>query len=647
MILRASRNADHEQVFLGENHSVKLGDFGLSKIIASHDFASTYVGTPFYMSPEICAAERYSHHSDIWSLGCIIYELASRCVPFDARNHVELIMKIKAGKRKPLPSQYSKELSKVIDWCLRTNSNDRPDTAQLLNEAPIKLARTTLQQVEQSKRIQQERDRALIQLSQAQKQIQELQAQVKSLKEQSKKVEMEWHARATLAIDQRVHEQVEAKKADLLKQFEIAVDQRAEQKLSLHLASLPASHGLNAGDSTHVRSSTPPPGKAAASFTTTGTTLTDMDGSSFNDGALDNSALDTDLTSLSLQDDHQEDEASPLAQRIKPLKKGPRKPIGRAKTFANCNLGPAQPSPMDVHMADPSPMPPHVAPMSVKGLNLSPRKNGQDRLSGAANLRRNIFKMDSEQKLRPHVRGESQAETDGEAGFADDDLELDDDPDALLDIDSPSRPTSGLSNEGANGDPFKAFGVQPPKPKTSRPSLTRQQTMPVTMQPRMQLQRPNVFARKSPEKEKENRPPSSHARHGSAVPVVSASPKRQGLKDPKALTPSRKAPPPPTATGNVLNKLNPASLAKQVHKNNLQSPSRIQGRTLVQLQQARSQPLLPTDLDFESDASDTIAGMMSNAPTLLPSPAKWDPMLDGEEMPSPFLAKKVGRAMVR
>ena len=82
---------------------------------------------------------------------------------------------------------------------------------------------------------------------------------------------MEWHARATLAIDQRVHEQVEARMAEMRNQFGSAVDQRAEEKLALHLASLPASHGLNAGNSTHVRSSTPPPGKIA-SFATTATT---------------------------------------------------------------------------------------------------------------------------------------------------------------------------------------------------------------------------------------------------------------------------------------------------------------------------------------------------------------------------------------
>ena len=195
------------------------------------------------MSPEICAAERYSHHSDIWSLGCIIYELASRCVPFDARNHVELIMKIKAGKIRPLPVQYSRELGEIIGWCLKVDPRQRPDTAQLLNVANIKLARTRLQQIEHSKDIKVERDTALAQLAVAQKQIQDLTAEVQQLREHAKKVEMEWHARATLAIDQRVHEQVGDKTNELLEHFNTAVDRKAEQKLSLHLASLPQAMG--------------------------------------------------------------------------------------------------------------------------------------------------------------------------------------------------------------------------------------------------------------------------------------------------------------------------------------------------------------------------------------------------------------------
>ena len=101
-------------VFLGDDNSVKLGDFGLSKILQSHDFASTYVGTPFYMSPEICKAEQYGPHSDIWALGCIIYEMCAKQPPFNAKTHFDLIQKIKSGRYPDIPACYSAELRKVI-----------------------------------------------------------------------------------------------------------------------------------------------------------------------------------------------------------------------------------------------------------------------------------------------------------------------------------------------------------------------------------------------------------------------------------------------------------------------------------------------------------------------------------------------------
>ena len=610
----------------------------MSKTIKQNQFASTYVGTPYYMSPEICTGELYSHYSDIWSIGCIIYELAARKVPFEARSHGELICKIKAGKIDPLPGQYSRELSETIAWCLRTNPRERPDSGQLLKVTNIKLARVRLQLTEERKAVMslpQERDAALAKLAQAQKENQDLRTEVQRLKDQNKNFEMQWHTRATLAIDQRVHEQVERKKSELHQQFEQAVEQRAEEKLSLHLASLPISHGLEAGDSQHVRSCTPPPGKATGSFATATTAATtDRDLSSVGEGQ-DDSALETDLTSLSLQEEPEE--GSPLARRNKPSERRARKAFGRAQTYANCDsFDMAQyPSPIDVDMVDPSPLP----PMSVKALGLSPGKNGRDRLSGGAGLRRNIFQ--TQQNLRPHMNNSETDLSKEPTVFADDDdSELfDDDPDDLAPPDSPSRPTSGLSN---NNDPFKA--LPPSKPRLPRPSLARQKTMPVgNFAPRNPASRPNIFATgnnnnkpHSPEKsqpgEKENRPPSSHARNNttSAVPVVStASPTRPTSKG--ALTPSRKAPPPPagaTATSN---------LARQAAKNNLGgSPSKLQGRTLVQLQQARSQPnLLPED-DYELG--------MEGAPRLMPaSPAKWDPVRDGEEMPSPFLAKRVQR----
>nr|POE66196.1 g2-specific protein kinase nima [Quercus suber] len=552
------------------------------------------------MSPEICAAERYSHHSDVWSLGCIMYELASRCVPFDARSHVELVMKIKGGRIKPLPNSYSSELWEVISWCLKVDPRSRPDMAQLLNVSQIKMSRAKLEQVnalevaqKEITRISVDRDGLAAKLHSAQQQILELQGEVQRLREAGKKIEMEWHARATLAIDQRVSEAVDKLRQD----FETEVEQRVQEKLDLHFASLPAAHGADQASDTafHVRSSTPPAGKNA-SFTTTATTAT-TGGSS----VVESDALETDLSSLSIMEPELGD--SPLAQRVKPIKK-PRNLFGRAKTFANCNnLDMNSASPMDVLMADPSPMPKHVAPMSIKGLSLSPRRHaaGQAVLDTTSGLRKNMFTLAAEQRLRPAVGDES--------SLLDEDI-LEDDEDVLGVPESPSRPSSGLSGK-ASGDPFKNItNAQQPSKRLPRPSLTRQQTMPVNFHHQQHTgatqargRGSNLQANRKASPEKENRPPSSHI---SNVPTINASPKRQPVaRDGRVLTPSRKAPAPPSA-GNGLAKLTHAKFP---------SPVGLKGRTLLELQQD----------------------------VVMLSPAKWDPNECGEEMPSPFLARK-GRA---
>ncbi|WFD32052.1 hypothetical protein MSPP1_003094 [Malassezia sp. CBS 17886] len=71
------RDLKPENVFLDGDQRVKLGDFGLSKQITAQTFASTYVGTPYYMSPELAAGQQYDIKSDIWALGCIVYELCA------------------------------------------------------------------------------------------------------------------------------------------------------------------------------------------------------------------------------------------------------------------------------------------------------------------------------------------------------------------------------------------------------------------------------------------------------------------------------------------------------------------------------------------------------------------------------------------
>jgi len=129
-------------VFLGQDNDVKLGDFGLSKMLSPEQhLAKTYVGTPYYMSPEIVSDLSYTHKSDIWSLGCIIYELCSLSPPFNAKTQWSLIEKIKSGQYQPIPRQYSAELRNIIDMCLKIDPRQRPDTAELLEMDISKLFR--------------------------------------------------------------------------------------------------------------------------------------------------------------------------------------------------------------------------------------------------------------------------------------------------------------------------------------------------------------------------------------------------------------------------------------------------------------------------------------------------------------------------
>lgn len=102
-------------IFLDSDYNVKLGDFGLSRVMSDESiFAYTNVGTPYYMSPEQINESKYNEKSDIWSLGCIIYELAALRAPFEATNHMQLANKIREGKVDRIPKLYSDELMQFI-----------------------------------------------------------------------------------------------------------------------------------------------------------------------------------------------------------------------------------------------------------------------------------------------------------------------------------------------------------------------------------------------------------------------------------------------------------------------------------------------------------------------------------------------------
>lgn len=89
------RDLKASNIFLTTSNVIKLGDFGIAKTLDSTlDQAKTIVGTPYYMSPEVCENKPYSYASDIWSMGCILYEICALKHAFDAPNILTLILRI-------------------------------------------------------------------------------------------------------------------------------------------------------------------------------------------------------------------------------------------------------------------------------------------------------------------------------------------------------------------------------------------------------------------------------------------------------------------------------------------------------------------------------------------------------------------------
>jgi NIMA (never in mitosis gene a)-related kinase 2 len=127
------RDIKPANVFIDRHHNFKLGDFGLARVLgAEHQFAQTNVGTPYYMSPEQVNEVPYNEKCDIWSLGCLIYELAALAPPFEANNQLALAVKIKAGRVARLPEPFSDELSAVVRSMLQVDTARRPSVQDLL-----------------------------------------------------------------------------------------------------------------------------------------------------------------------------------------------------------------------------------------------------------------------------------------------------------------------------------------------------------------------------------------------------------------------------------------------------------------------------------------------------------------------------------
>jgi len=113
------RDMKSANIFLFKDMQTKLGDLNVSKIVKQKDqLMSTQTGTPYYASPEVWKDNPYDSKSDIWSMGCLLYELCALVPPFRADDMQGLYKKVIKGKYPRIPDHFSQEMATIIKFML-------------------------------------------------------------------------------------------------------------------------------------------------------------------------------------------------------------------------------------------------------------------------------------------------------------------------------------------------------------------------------------------------------------------------------------------------------------------------------------------------------------------------------------------------
>ena len=133
------RDMKSANVFLFSNGSAKLGDLNVSKV-ARRGLGYTQTGTPYYASPEVWKDKPYDNKSDVWSLGCVLYEMITLRPPFRAQDMEGLFKKVCKGQYNRIPDRFSDDLFTIVQFLLQVNPATRPSCEQILNH-PVVLKR--------------------------------------------------------------------------------------------------------------------------------------------------------------------------------------------------------------------------------------------------------------------------------------------------------------------------------------------------------------------------------------------------------------------------------------------------------------------------------------------------------------------------
>ncbi|XP_061081725.1 serine/threonine-protein kinase Nek5-like [Conger conger] len=130
------RDIKSQNIFLANNGTkVKLGDFGTARMLNNTmELARTCIGTPYYLSPEICENRPYNNKTDIWSLGCVLYELCTLKHPFEGSSLRQLVVKICRGRYNPVTPHYSPDLCGLVTQLFKVTPRDRPSVNSILSK---------------------------------------------------------------------------------------------------------------------------------------------------------------------------------------------------------------------------------------------------------------------------------------------------------------------------------------------------------------------------------------------------------------------------------------------------------------------------------------------------------------------------------
>ena len=134
------RDLKTSNIYLGEGDKIVIGDFGISKIFNNNQSMSrTFIGTPYYMSPEMLGQREYDKKADIWSLGCVLYELLTFKTPFNGYNLFDLKRKVRGlnFSKRLYEIRCSKELLKILKQMLQFASKERPTIIEILDDEEV------------------------------------------------------------------------------------------------------------------------------------------------------------------------------------------------------------------------------------------------------------------------------------------------------------------------------------------------------------------------------------------------------------------------------------------------------------------------------------------------------------------------------